>query len=192
MIHCVGKPQHMSRIMSMVLAIFAILAVAVLRARAGDPPRVGDQAPDFTLPMATKDTIDFKGVTLSARFGNNALLLAFYPADWSGGCTKEMCTFRDNFAGLSGLGAEVYGISGDYVFSHQEWARHLDLPFALLSDHSHEVAGAYDSYAKESGCNRRTVYVIDRSGRIAYVDADYRAGSDDSFQRLSDAVKKLK
>ena len=83
---------------------------------------IGLEAPDFSLPFATKDSIGFGEVTLSAYTGKKIVILAFYPADWSGGCTKEVCTFRDNFAALGSLDTEILAISGDYPYSHHEWA----------------------------------------------------------------------
>jgi len=169
--------------------VIAAMCVALpFGARSGEKLRLGDAAPDFTLPLATQDTIEFHGVHLSSAVGKDDIILAFYPADWSGGCTKEMCTMRDNFRDLGSLGATVYGISGDYVFSHRQWAKTLGLPFALLSDHDHRVARLYGSYNEESGFNRRTVYVIDRRGKIAYIDPAYVAGSQESFANLKTAL----
>ena len=159
---------------------------------AGEALRVGDQAPDFTLPYATKDTIDRAGITLSEVTKGGNVVLAFYPADWSGGCTKEMCTVRDNFAMFGDLGAVVFGISGDYLFSHHEWAKFHDLQFPLLSDHDHAVARAYNSFNAQTGQNLRTVYVVGRDGKIAYVDLVYNPGSDASFERLRAALRSLK
>ncbi|HTY58549.1 MAG TPA: peroxiredoxin [Bacteroidota bacterium] len=177
--------------MKRVISLAAAAAVVAFTQAAGGTLKVGDRAPDFTLQGATKDSIDRAGVTLSARTGRDAVILAFYPADWSGGCTKEMCTMRDNFADLGTLGATVFGISGDYVFSHHEWAKSLGLPFMLLSDHDHHVARQYESFNEKSGFNLRTVYVIDRHGTIAYIDPAYIAGSADSFARLKTALSSI-
>lgn len=168
--------------------VFAVIILLHSFASSEDELRVGHAAPDFTLPYATKDTIDFVGVRLSDIIGKDIIILAFYPADWSGGCTKQVCTFRDNFSTLSNLGAAVYGISGDYVFSHREWAKHHNLPFTLLSDHNHEVARAYDCFNDLTGYNLRTVYVIDREGKIAYIDLSYKPGSAESFEQLKNAL----
>ncbi len=174
------------------LALFGLaLTIIGNRAAAAEPPKVGDQAPDFTLPAATKDSLNSSGIKLSDIVGKDNIILAFYPADWSGGCTKEMCTMRDNFSDLSKLGATVYGISGDYVYSHREWAKALNLQFVLLSDHNHDVAKTYGSYNTESGFNFRTVYVIDKKGTIAYIDLAYKASSAESFQHVKDALAKL-
>jgi len=181
-----------SRGRSSFVLCFLMLCLGSVTATAGEKLRVGDAAPDFTLPLATKDTIEMRGIRLSDVLGKANVILAFYPADWSGGCTKEMCTMRDNFSDLSMLGATVYGISGDYVFSHREWAKYHNLQFALLSDHNHAVAREYESYNDDSGFNQRTVYVIDRKGKIAYIDPAYKAGSQESFDNLKAALAKLR
>jgi peroxiredoxin Q/BCP len=103
-----------------------------------------------------------------------------------------MCTLRDNFTSLSTLDARVYGISGDYVYAHREWARHHKLQFPLMSDHDHRVARAYNSYNARTGYNRRTVYVIDRDGHIAYMDTVYSVATPDSFERLTRALTELR
>jgi peroxiredoxin Q/BCP len=128
---------------------------------------------------------------LSEVVGSQKIILAFYPADWSGGCTKEVCSFRDNFSSLSGLNARVLAVSGDYVYSHHEWAKALSLPFFLLSDHLHSVARLYESFNPATGFNRRTVYVVDSRGIIQYIDPEYRVRDDISFNKLSEALKKI-
>jgi len=164
--------------------LFLSLTFFMLMVARSQTLKVGDKAPDFKLPYATKDTISFAGIKLSEIVGRRNIVLAFYPADWSGGCTTQMCTFRDNFVELSKLDAEVLGISGDYVFSHHEWAKHLNLPFKLLSDHKHEVARLYNSYDEGSGYNRRTVFVIDKNGKIAYINWKYDVRDPGHFEEL--------
>jgi peroxiredoxin len=182
------------KILTFMLMILLVCPAPLLgrTGNGGTPLQIGDPAPDFTLPFATQDTINKSGITLSSVVGRGNIVLAFYPADWSGGCTTEMCTMRDNFSALAGLDATVFGISGDYVYSHHEWAKFHHLPFALLSDHSHIVARAYNSFNAETGYNRRTVYVIGRDGRIAYVDLAYAAGSPASFDMLKATLSRLR
>ncbi len=100
-----------------------------------------------------------------------------------------MCTMRDNFESLSDLGAFVFGISGDYVYSHKEWASLLNLQFPLLSDHAHSVAKMFGSFNQETGYNKRMIYVIGKDGRFAYIDRAYKANSPDSFNSLKEALK---
>lgn len=161
---------------------------------ASNAPKVGEAAPDFTLPYATKEKIFMRPeerMTLSSLRGKT-VVLAFYPADWSGGCTTEVCTFRDNFADLGKLNAVVLGISGDYVFSHHEWAKHHNLPFALLSDHDHKVAKAYDSYyGDEIGMNKRTIFVIDKDGIVRYSNLAFKANDRKEYDTLRAEIEKL-
>jgi peroxiredoxin len=161
---------------------------------AAPAPKVGERAPDFRLPYATQAAIFMKPeeqMTLASQRGKN-VILAFYPADWSGGCTKEVCTFRDTFAELSKLNANVLGVSGDYVFSHQEWAKHHNLQFPLLSDHDHAVAKMYDSYMEQYGMNKRTVYLIDKDGVVRYVNLAFKAGDKKDYDALRAELEKLK
>lgn len=157
-------------------------------------PKVGEAAPDFKLPYATQEKIFMKPeeqMSLASQRGKN-VILAFYPADWSGGCTKEVCTFRDTFAELSKLNAMVLAVSGDYVFSHQEWAKHHNLQFPLLSDHDHHVAKMFDSYNADYGFNNRTVYLIDKDGVVRYVNLAFKAGDKKDYDALRAELEKLK
>ncbi|MDT5270632.1 MAG: glutaredoxin-dependent peroxiredoxin [Acidobacteriota bacterium] len=157
-------------------------------------PKVGEAAPDFKLPYATQEKLFMKPeeqMSLSSLRGKS-VILAFYPADWSGGCTTEVCTLRDTFAELSKLNATVLGISGDYVFSHQEWAKFHKLQFPLLSDHDHHVAKAYDSYMEQYGFNKRTIYLIDKDGVVRYVNLAFKAGDKKDYDALRAELEKLK
>src|SRR5438477_7907754 len=163
-------------------------------APAAAAPKVGEAAPDFKLPYATQEKIFMKPeeqISLSSQRGKN-VILAFYPADWSGGCTTEVCTLRDTFAELAKLNATVLAVSGDYVFSHQEWAKHHNLQFPLLSDHDHHVARMFDSYMEGVGFNKRTVYLIDKDGVVRYVNLAFKAGDKKDYDALRAELEKLK
>ena len=173
-------------------------ASAAAKASASTPapaaPKVGEAAPDFKLPYATKEKIFMRPdeqMTLSSLRGKN-VILAFYPADWSGGCTTEVCTFRDTFMEFGKLNAVVLGISGDYAFSHHEWAKHHNLQFPLLSDHDHRVAKAYDSYMEQYGMNKRTVYLLDKDGVVRYVNLAFKANDKKDYDALRAELEKLK
>lgn len=196
----------MSIVSRVILLLFSTLALAVaagaqtiaasasVKVAATGAPKVGEMAPDFKLPYATQEKIFIRPeehLALSSLRGKN-VILAFYPADWSGGCTKEVCTLRDTFADLAKLEATVLGISGDYVFSHHEWAKYHKLQFPLLSDHDHKVARMYASYDEASGFNKRTVFLIDKQGRIRYVNMAFRAGNKEDYDRLRAELEKLK
>ncbi|MEW5700734.1 MAG: peroxiredoxin [Candidatus Zixiibacteriota bacterium] len=184
------------RVLARLTTIFPfILIPEVLMSTAvstASPINVGMNAPDFTLPYATRDSIAQTPLTLSAEVGKGPIVLAFYPADWSGGCTKEVCSFRDAIADLGKSGARIWAISGDYVYSHHEWAKHHNLPFELLSDHDHAVARLYDSFNPEKGLNNRTVYVVDSRGIVAYVNPQYNVADSHDFEALRAALAKIK
>ncbi len=163
-------------------------------ARSAEPavaPRPGDPAPDFSLPYATADTIVAQGEPLREAVRKGPVVLAFYPADWSPGCTREVCTLRDAFTDLAGLNATIWAISGDQVYSHKAWAAAQHLPFRLLSDQKHEVATAYGSFNTETGFNRRTAFIVGRDGRIAYADPAYSVQDQKSFEALKAALAKV-
>ncbi len=172
--------------------LIMILSITAAFGQVNSTLTVGQPAPDFSLPYATKDSIARIPIRLSETFGKKNIILAFYPADWSPGCTKEVCAMRDDFAGLKSLNADILAISGDYTWSHHEWAKYHNLPFRLLSDHSHDVAKAYSSYNEKTMFNRRTVFVIDRQGKIAYVDLEYSVATIDDFNRLKEALAQIK
>lgn len=126
--------------------------------------KVGDKAPDFTLPSQMGDN-----VTLSEYFGKKSVILYFYPKDESLGCTKEACTFRDNYEELANLGAEVLGVSGQSVESHKSFATHYGLPFILLADVDNKVRDLYGVRSTMGIIPGRVTYIIDKKGIVRHV-----------------------
>ena len=168
-----------------------IILFTLIGGTLGAGPEVGETAPDFTLPYATADTIVFDGVTLSDFFGEKPVVLAFYPADFSPGCTTELCNIRDNFSAFNNLDAEVLGISSDGVFAHQAWINQENFQFKLLSDKHFKVGKMYESYSQKMGVHKRTVYVIDEEGNITYKNLNYKAGNPEDFNAMKNAVADL-
>ena len=126
--------------------------------------KVGDKAPDFTLPSQMGDS-----VTLSEFVGKKNIVLFFYPRDESRGCTAEACTFRDNYQELTSLGAEVIGISGQSVESHKSFATHHGLPFILLSDEDNKVRKLYGVPSTMGIIPGRVTYIIDKKGIVRHI-----------------------
>lgn len=174
------------------MTVLIVLSTSVACSQSQAPIEIGQKAPDFSLPYATRDSIAREPLQLSKVVGLRNIILAFYPADWSSGCTKEMCTMRDDFKDLEKLNGELLAVSGDYVFAHHEWAKQQNFPFKLLSDHLHTVARLYGSYTEHHDFNNRTVFVIDKKGTIAYEDLEYSVANNDDFNRLKDALAKLR
>jgi peroxiredoxin Q/BCP len=163
--------------------------------------KVGDKAPSFK-------SIDEEGKTFNSSdvIGKKTLVLYFYPADFTGGCTSQACGFRDDIDKLNAKGVRVVGVSGDSVETHKLFKAKHKLPFTLLADGKAEIAKAYgvpfklgEGKAKgenEKGekidvvrtatINRWTV-VIDKGGRIASIDMVGNAAGD--AKRVADLVK---
>jgi peroxiredoxin Q/BCP len=126
--------------------------------------KVGDKAPDFTLPSQMGDD-----VTLSEFFSKKNVVLYFYPKDETTGCTKEACTFRDNYEELTNLGAEVIGVSGQSVESHKSFASHYGLQFILLSDEGNKVRELYGVPSSMGIIPGRVTYIIDKKGIVRHI-----------------------
>jgi peroxiredoxin Q/BCP len=126
--------------------------------------KVGDRAPDFTLPSQMGDN-----VTLSEYFGKKNIVLYFYPKDESPGCTREACKFRDSYEALTNLGAEVLGVSAQSVESHKSFATHHGLPFLLLSDEDNKVRQLYGVPSTLGLIPGRVTYIIDKTGIVRHI-----------------------
>ncbi len=129
----------------------------------------GDAAPDFT-------TRDENGNEVSlSDFRGQKVALYFYPKDDTPGCTKEACSFRDNYSAVREAGVQVLGVSLDDEASHQAFISKYDLPFTLLSDTDRSVSEAYGVYGEQTwgerkymGVSRKT-FLIDEEGKIKKV-----------------------
>ncbi|HRS64545.1 MAG TPA: thioredoxin-dependent thiol peroxidase [Spirochaetia bacterium] len=127
---------------------------------------IGEKAPEFSLPDS-----DGNIVTLS-QFKGKTVILYFYPKDDTPGCTKEACSFRDNYDRFLEKGAVVIGISKDKPASHAKFRAKYQLPFYLLSDESTDILQAYGAWDKKSLYGKsffgiiRSTYVIGPDGRI--------------------------
>jgi len=126
--------------------------------------KVGDKAPDFTLPSQMGDN-----VTLSEFFGKKNVVLYFYPKDETPGCINEACNFRDSYQELVSLGAEVLGVSGQSVASHKSFATHYGLPFILLSDEGNKVRKLYGVPSSIGIIPGRVTYIIDKKGVVRHI-----------------------
>ena len=155
-------------------------------------PAVGDMAPDFTAPAAGKDGIASEAVTLSKLRGK-VVVLAFYPADRTSGCTAEMTKFTKEYSTLFGDGVVVLPISKDNLESHASWAKDMGMPFVLVSDTAQTVAKAYGSLGSRPGSGfMRNVFVIGKDGRIAHNIVRLNALSEEAYAALGQAVAAAK
>ena len=132
--------------------------------------KVGEKSPDFNLPDANGNLHNL------AQYAGKWLVLYFYPKDDTPGCTAQACTFRDDLHQLEKLGATVVGVSVDGERSHAIFAKKYNLPFALLSDETGEVAKEYSALTDLGFFKiaKRYTFLIDPNGilRKSYFSVD--------------------
>lgn len=151
-------------------------------------PREGSKAPDFSLSWANSETIGTPESPYELwRDRGKTVVLAFYPSDFTRGCTAEMQTFAEQYDTLFGDDVVVLGISADPLESHQRFAASLDLPFRLLSDPEQKVARKYGSNGDEHP--KRTVFVIGPDGRVRYRNLKFNALDPKDYSALGSAVQ---
>jgi len=164
---------------------------------------VGDDAPKFAVQ-------DDQGKEWKAEdhFGKKIVVIYFYPADMTGGCTKQACGFRDDSEALKKLGVEVIGVSGDSVGNHKLFKKAHDLNFTLLADVKGEVAAGFgvpfaageksikrtidgkEETLTRFGTSKRWTFVVDEDGKIAFKNDKVQAAGDS--KAILKVVKKLK
>ena len=152
---------------------------------------VGQKAPQFTLVNT-----DLKATSLSDFAGKN-VVLAFYPAAFTGVCQKELCTFRDALNDFASAKTAVVGVSVDSPFANKEFAAKNGLSFPLLSDITRDVIKQYDvvfndlAGVKGFTVAKRSVFVIDRQGAIRYKWVAPEPKVEPNYAEVTAAVKKL-
>jgi peroxiredoxin Q/BCP len=151
------------------------------------PPAVGELAPDFELPDENGQRhklSDFRG---------RRVVLYFYPADDTTGCTKQACGFRDAYPNIEEQNAVVIGISPDGAESHRKFKTKYNLPFVLLSDVDHKVLKRYGIWGEKSTFGHKSIgvirshFVIDETGRVA--DAQVKVRATDSVEKALASLK---
>jgi peroxiredoxin Q/BCP len=129
------------------------------------PLSIGDTAPNFTVKDTNGNT-----VTLS-DYAGKTVVLYFYPKDDTPGCTKEACSFRDNYNQYLSQGITVFGVSMDDEASHQAFTSKFNLPFPLLADVDGSITKAYDVEGDMNGIrySKRVTYIVGGDGKISQV-----------------------
>jgi glutaredoxin-dependent peroxiredoxin len=151
---------------------------------------VGAKAPDFTLTNQ-----DRTPVTLSEELKQGPVVLAFFPAAFSGTCTKEMCTFRDSMSELNRLSARVIGVSTDTFFALKAWADANKFNFPLLSDFNKEVIAKYGVFNPDmiglKGIAKRSVFVIDKGGVVRHREVLEDARNEPNYDAITSSLASL-
>lgn len=150
--------------------------------------KIGDQAPEFTLVSS-----DLKEVSLK-DFAGKKVIIHFFPLAFTGVCTTQLCTMRDNFSYYEGLGAQVLGISIDSPFTLAKFKEDNNYQFPLLSDFNKDVSQAYGAFYDEfvfnmKGVAKRAAFVIDENQKIIYAEVLESAGDLPNFKAIDDIVK---
>jgi peroxiredoxin Q/BCP len=127
---------------------------------------VGERAPDFTLPGVERG--ERRDFTLS-EYAGRKVVLAFYPGDFTPGCTRQLCSYRDDWSQFEEAGAVLLGVSPQDVDSHERFAAKRGFPFPLLADTERKVVDAYGVGAPVIGV-RRSVFVVDGGGVVRFAD----------------------
>ncbi|MFN4261952.1 MAG: peroxiredoxin [Gemmataceae bacterium] len=178
------------RTLATVLGVFCFLGL-VMADDDAKQLKVGDSAPKFT-------SVDDQGKPWNSadHVGKKVVVVYFYPADFTGGCTKQACSYRDDSELLKAKGVEVIGVSGDSVQTHQFFKNFHKLNFTLLADEDGSVAKKFgvplgaggtakgkdldgkDVAVKRKVTARRWTFVIDKDGKIAYINDKVNAAGD--------------
>ena len=151
---------------------------------------IGDKAPDFKLQNTNREF-----VSLSDFKGEKNVLLLFYPLAFSGVCTTELCSTRDNLKIYDSFGAEVIGISIDSFFVQKAFKESQNLNFQLLSDFNKEAANSYDVLYEDffgmKGVAKRSAFVIDKEGVVRYAEVLEDSSEIPSFEAIQNALSEL-
>lgn len=151
---------------------------------------IGQKAPEFTLYDSDKNK-----VSLADYKGKNVVLL-FFPQSFTGVCTAELCTVRDNIALYNNSNAQVVGISVDSVFTLEKFKEEQKLNFPLLSDFNKEVSTAYDAIYIDwildmKGVSKRSAFVLDKNGIVKYAEVLESAGDLPNFEAVQQTLAAL-
>lgn len=150
--------------------------------------KIGDQAPEFTLVSSELKEVSLKD------FAGKKVIIHFFPLAFTGVCTTQLCTMRDNFGFYEGLGAQVLGISIDSPFTLAKFKEENNYQFPLLSDFNKEVSPAYGAFYDEfvfnlKGVAKRAAFVIDENQKVIYAEVLENAGDLPNFKAIDDIVK---
>lgn len=143
---------------------------------AAPPPpavKVGDEAPDFTLPLLVAKAdggFERRQIRLADYRGKQNVVVAFFPAAFSPGCTNELARFREKQGAFNETNTVILGVSVDSVWANKAFREQLGLDFPVLSDTRREVSRKYGVYDEQNDVARRTTFVVDRQGIVRHVD----------------------
>jgi len=150
----------------------------------------GDKAPDFTLRNTDKEE-----VSLSSYEGKKVVVL-FFPLAFTGVCTEELCSVRDDIKVYEGLDAEIIAISVDSLFTLEKFKAEQSYNFPLLSDFNKDVSRSYGTLYENfvldmKGVSKRSAFVIDGKGVVRYAEVLESAGDQPNFVAIQEVLKEI-
>lgn len=152
---------------------------------------IGQKAPSFSLYDSQKNKVGLEDFT-----GKNVLIL-FFPLAFTGVCTKELCSIRDNMSIYNEANAQVLGISVDSLYTLNKYKEEQRLNFPLLSDFNKTVSEVYDSLYETfgygmKGVSKRSAFIVDKEGIIRYAEVLENAGELPDFNSINKVLESLK
>jgi peroxiredoxin Q/BCP len=154
----------MTKTLALVAAVFCLVGVAQIAA-AAEPLKVGDAAPDFELKGS-----DGKTYKLSDFRDKQAVVIAWFPRAFTGGCTKECESLRDSGAELKKFNVAYFTASVDPAETNKKFAESLKVDYPILSDESGEIAKKYGIFNEDRKTAQRVTFYIGEDGKIAHID----------------------
>lgn len=152
--------------------------------------QAGQAAPDFTLFDTDKNQVSL------SSFKGQPVVVLFFPLAFTGVCTTELCSVRDNIATYNGVNAQVLAISVDSLFTLGKFKEEQSLNFPLLSDFNKETSAAYGALYEDfvlgmKGVSKRSAFVVDKEGNIAYAEVLESAGDLPNFEAIKEVLAGL-
>ena len=152
--------------------------------------QIGDTAPDFTLRASDKSQVSLK------HFRGQNVVLLFFPAAFTGVCSKELGIMRDNLREYEALNAQILAISVDSIFALAKWKTEEGFNFPLLSDFNRTISKKYGAFYKTfvyemKGVSKRSAFLIDQNGIIRYAEVLDNAGEIPNFAALKSILQAL-
>ncbi|MEM8908308.1 MAG: redoxin domain-containing protein [Bacteroidota bacterium] len=150
----------------------------------------GDKAPNFTLRASDKSEVSLENYN-----GKNVVLL-FFPLAFTGVCTEELCSMRDDIGTYEGLDAQILAVSVDSLFTLEKFKAEQNYNFPLLSDFNKNVSRAYGALYEDfvldmKGVSKRSAFVIDKEGTVQYAEVLESAGDLPNFSAVKETLQAL-
>jgi len=152
---------------------------------------IGQKPPDFQLPDTSRAVRSLKD------FLGKKTVLAFFPGAFTGGCTREMCAFRDSMQALTGLGAQLVAVSVNDPFSNKGFADTNKLEFPILSDYTRETVKKYNAFhenfagLKGYTAAKRSIFILDGKGVVRFKWISEDPGKEPDYEEIKKQLAKI-